>query len=73
MKFLRMLFQGVGNPELVLPTTRSYSYGQELVLYGHSSCHNCMNCMAGKTQFWICNFLEKIQLFIYELMTYIVF
>ena len=37
------LFHEVGKPELVLPTTHSYSYGQELVPYGHSSYHNCMN------------------------------
>ena len=37
------LFQEVGEPELVLPTTHSYSYGEELVPCGHSSYHNCMN------------------------------
>ena len=42
------LFQEVGKLELVLPTTRSYSYGQELVSCGHSSYHNCMNSWLGK-------------------------
>ena len=42
------LIQKVGKPELVLSTTCSYSYGQELVPCGHSSYHNFMNSWLGK-------------------------
>ena len=45
---------------MVLPNTHSYSYGQELVPYGHLSYPKLNELIVWKTQFPISYFLEKM-------------
>ena len=62
MKLLRMPLPEVEKPELDLPTTRSYSYGQDLCPTGTRPCPQLYELVVGKTHFRFFLFLEKIHL-----------